>query len=673
MIVRKLAFSKLLLIVALVPLLAMAGFAAVLTFASWTRYRDLVNASAVLRLAVVTSRLNGTATITEGAATRVFLNGGDRTALDARRRATDELYGQVQNAAAALAAKDARIENYVKTFPADLAAFRQKVDAKSLTAATATLAPLTKLGVDLIGTMAAITPDADLARGVFSLHAMMEFGHHLLVQRGPLQNILERGQATPQELFALGGGVGAQEGFEKEFRDYTAPQIIEIYQKFESQRGREIRELRELALTNPGTPASPAQVKHLVDLFGEANKVLAEMYAANADQVSAEADRKINAAWLSTIDYLGVSFGMIGLVLMATWLVHRTLSGLLRDILTTMQALGKRQTKVAVPYVERTDQIGAMARVAEQFRIGLIEMDKMEAERSAATVRAESERKALISKLADDFDKAVSRIVGSVSSASSELERAASALTETAESTQELSTGVATAAQQISDNVNSVAGSIVEFAASVDEIGRQVGESSSIASEAVHQAGQTDVRIAELSAAADRIGDVIKLITEIAQQTNLLALNATIEAARAGEAGRGFAVVASEVKSLAGQTAKATDEIGGQIAAMQTATQVSVTANGEMCATIERISQIATTIATHVGEQGPATQRISRNLQQAAAGTSQVATRIGEASKRAAETRSTSHEVLTLAQNLAAQSNALKHAVAEFLETVRAA
>jgi methyl-accepting chemotaxis protein len=426
-------------------------------------------------------------------------------------------------------------------------------------------------------------------------------------------------------------------------------------------------------LANLGTPASSAQVMHLVNLFADARDVLAQMYAANADQVSAEADRQISAAWLSTITYLGITFGMIGLVLVATRLVHRTLSGLLGGILNTMQALGKRQTKIAVPYVERTDQVGAMARVAEQFRIGLIEMDKMEAERISATARAESERKALISKLADNFDKAVSRIVGSVSSASSELERAASALTETAESTQELSTGVAAAAQQISDNVNSVAESIVGFAASVDEISRQVGESSTIAGEAVQQAGQTDVRIVELSAAADRIGDVIKLITEIAQQTNLLALNATIEAARAGEAGKGFAVVASEVKSLAGQTAKATDEISGQIAAMQTATQVSVMANGEMCATIERISQIAMTIAAHVGEQGPATQRISRNLQQAAAGTSHVATRIGEASKRAAETRSTSREVLTLAQNLAAQSNELKRAVAEFLVTVRAA
>jgi methyl-accepting chemotaxis protein len=208
---------------------------------------------------------------------------------------------------------------------------------------------------------------------------------------------------------------------------------------------------------------------------------------------------------------------------------------------------------------------------------------------------------------------------------------------------------------------------------SVDEISRQVQESAKIADEAVKQAQQTDARINALSQAAGRIGDVVKLITAIAEQTNLLALNATIEAARAGEAGRGFAVVASEVKQLASQTAKATDEIGTQIAGMQAATNESVAAIKEIGGTISRIAQIASTIATAVEEQGAATQEIARNVQQAAHGTSKVASNITDVNRGAGETGSASTQVLASAQSLSRESHHLKAEVDKFLSTVRAA
>jgi methyl-accepting chemotaxis protein len=208
---------------------------------------------------------------------------------------------------------------------------------------------------------------------------------------------------------------------------------------------------------------------------------------------------------------------------------------------------------------------------------------------------------------------------------------------------------------------------------SVNEISRQVSESSKIAGEAVQQAIKTDARINELSKAAGRIGDVVKLITAIAEQTNLLALNATIEAARAGEAGRGFAVVASEVKALASQTAKATEEIGTQIAGMQTATQDSVAAIQEIGGTIRRISEIATTIAATVEQQGAATGEIARNVQQAARGTAQVAESITKVNRGASETGSASTQVLASAQSLSKESHHLKTEVDKFLNTVRAA
>jgi methyl-accepting chemotaxis protein len=294
-------------------------------------------------------------------------------------------------------------------------------------------------------------------------------------------------------------------------------------------------------------------------------------------------------------------------------------------------------------------------------------------ERKVAREKAEGERKVIMNQLAGAFERAVGKIVDTVSTTSMELEIAAGSMSKTAETTQQLSAAVASASEESSANVQSVAGATDEMAASVAEISRQVQESSRIANDAVAQAGKTDARISQLSQAAGRIGDVVKLITAIAEQTNLLALNATIEAARAGEAGKGFAVVAQEVKQLAAQTAKATDEIRGQIAGMQSATQESVAAIKEIGETIARISQIATTVASAVEEQGASTAEIARNVQQAAQGTSRVTGNITEVTRGASETGTAASQVLVSAQSLANESNQLKTEVAKFLDTVRAA
>jgi methyl-accepting chemotaxis protein len=263
--------------------------------------------------------------------------------------------------------------------------------------------------------------------------------------------------------------------------------------------------------------------------------------------------------------------------------------------------------------------------------------------------------------------------VGAVSSAATELESAAGALTKNAEATQELSAAVAVVSEQASVNVQSVASATCEVGASIEEIGRQVRQSTDIAAQAVKQAEQTDARITELSHSASRIGEVVTLITTIAGQTNLLALNATIEAARAGEAGRGFAVVASEVKQLATQTAKATEAIKLQIAEMQDTTNDSVGAIKEISATIGHISEIAATITDAVNTQGLATQEIAHNVAQAAQGAAQVATNITDVKRDADETRAESAKVLQAAQILSGESRALELEVKNFIKTVRAA
>ncbi len=346
----------------------------------------------------------------------------------------------------------------------------------------------------------------------------------------------------------------------------------------------------------------------------------------------------------------------------------------LKGMTGAMAKLADGDFEVVLPGLGKRDEIGQMASAVEAFKHKAIERARLESERKAEEDRAAAaRRKADMQKLANEFEAAVGEIVGTVSTASTELEAAAKTLTRTADTTQKLSTSVASASEEASTNVQTVASATEEMSSSIGEIGRQVQESSRIAGLAVDQARRTDDRITKLAQAASRIGDVTELITSIAEQTNLLALNATIEAARAGEAGKGFAVVAQEVKALAAQTGKATSEISGQIAEMQSATHDSVAAIKEISGTIGRISEISAGIAAAVDQQGAATHEIARNVQQAAAGTTQVATTITDVSRGAAETGSASAQVLSSAQELANEGNRLKLEMDRFLVTVRAA
>jgi methyl-accepting chemotaxis protein len=340
---------------------------------------------------------------------------------------------------------------------------------------------------------------------------------------------------------------------------------------------------------------------------------------------------------------------------------------------SAMSRLAEGNTDAVIPSRDRNDEIGAMARAVHIFKQNAIERIRLEAEQKQSQSRSREIRKAEMDKLADEFESTIGSIVNVVSLASTELETAATTLTKTAETTQQLATAVAAASEEALANVTSVAGASEKLTVFVAEIAQQVQESSKITATAVKQAENTDARITELSQTAMRISDVIKLITAIAEQTNLLALNATIEAARAGQAGKGFAVVAQEVKALATQTAKAADQIDTQITGMQTATEESVEAIKEIGTTIDRVADIASTIAAAVERQRASTQEISHNVLQAAHGTSQIVTDINHASRGVSMTGSASAQVLESAQSLATESNHLKVEVNKFLAMVRTA
>ena len=411
------------------------------------------------------------------------------------------------------------------------------------------------------------------------------------------------------------------------------------------------------------TPAIGAAIEKMDRVKASIDQVFAATIAETDDRITATTSAQEVAAGVAVL---------IGLLV--AYLIARGIAMPLAGLTSGMKQLAGGDFGVVLTGLGRKDEIGDIAGAVEQFKVVSEQKAREEAE---AKIRqdqvAAAQRKAEMQKLADGFEAAVGEIVDTVSSASTELEASASTLTSTAERSRTLATTVAAASEEATTNVNSVASATEELSSSVNEISRQVQESARMASEAVGQARKTNDRVGELSKAASRIGDVVELINTIAGQTNLLALNATIEAARAGEAGRGFAVVASEVKALAEQTAKATGEIGQQISGIQAATQDSVGAIREISGTIEKLSEISSTIAAAVEEQGAATQEISRNVQQAAQGTQQVSANITDVQRGASETGSASSQVLSAAQSLSSDSNRLKLEVGKFLNTVRAA
>jgi methyl-accepting chemotaxis protein len=361
------------------------------------------------------------------------------------------------------------------------------------------------------------------------------------------------------------------------------------------------------------------------------------------------------------------------LVLMLTMLIVRRITRPLTSVTASLTAIANGRNDVAIDCDDRSDEIGEIARTITVFKNNSLERQRMREQQAAAAAAAAEQRKTELRSFVDEFQTGVGGIIDNVLNSSGEFERVARQLTETARKTAELSGASAEASETASDHVRSAAVASDELSNSISEITRRVQESNGIAAEAVKQAAATDQRITELSEAGARIGDVVKLITSIAEQTNLLALNATIEAARAGDAGRGFAVVAQEVKSLAGQTAKATEEIGSQIANMQLATQESVGAIKGIADTIERISDIATSISAAVEQQRAATQNIAHSVGAAATGTGDVAVNIRTAAQGASETGETSSRMFASAQALSGESLHLKAEVEKFLAGVCAA
>jgi methyl-accepting chemotaxis protein len=418
---------------------------------------------------------------------------------------------------------------------------------------------------------------------------------------------------------------------------------------------------------------SDLTVKKFADQYVPAMQSIIELRERLFDLVSEQIEQRIAAARTRLFVYLLIGLSVLAVCAGVIVLCIRKVSMPIRRMAQVMSRIANGDTEIRVPDTETKNEIGAMAAAVQVFKDNLIRTGALEAEAAQARATAEEQRKAGMRQMAQAFEQAVGGIIGMVSSSATELQATAGAMSTMAGRTSVQSDAAAAAAGRAASNVNTVAAASEELGSSVQEIGRQVDGSARLAQGAVDEAGQTVIFVEELSVTVSRIGDVVGLITSIAAQTNLLALNATIEAARAGAAGRGFAVVASEVKALAEQTAKATEEIAGQIAQVQASTKQAVSAIGSITARIQEINGVASSIAAAVEEQGAATQEIIRNVAQAAEGTGTVTSNIAGVAGAAEETGAAADQVLDAASELSRQSEHLAAEVERFLHTVRAA
>ncbi|WP_319532416.1 methyl-accepting chemotaxis protein [uncultured Cohaesibacter sp.] len=442
-----------------------------------------------------------------------------------------------------------------------------------------------------------------------------------------------------------------------------------------------------LAEISATVPLYEADFKEVHGIIHQRNSIRDKVLDANAEQMavdtaaidaSAKKDTAaLKAGMSASLDQamnslLIIASAALVVGLLAAFTIARSITRPLTAMTRIMGKLAQSDYSVDIPGMERTDEIGLMAKAVEVFKKNGIHAREMEAEQAASKEQAEKEKHDAMMQMADDFDSHVGSIVDAVSSASAELSATAKSMSDVSVETSNQATAASAASEQTSSNVQTVATATQEMTTTIDGINEQISQASASSREAVHKVSATSHQMQILAETADKIGAVVEMISGIAEQTNLLALNATIESARAGVAGKGFAVVAAEVKELAGQTAKATDEIAHQIASVQAATREASHSMEDVSRVIQHVDEISAAIAEAMEQQNAATREIAGSVHQAAQGTQLVNDNVRAVSDASQATGAAANQVMASAEELSQQASLLKSEVAKFISEVRA-
>ena len=523
--------------------------------------------------------------------------------------------------------------------------------------------------------MVAVSPNAEIIRGIAAYTTFLQTKERAGIERamGAVGFAAGRFQAAVYRRFAE--LIASQETLISTFTVFaTSEQRAFLDKTLSGAQAAEVQRMRTVALgslesnstggitADQWFNAMTAKIDLLKTVEDRLAKDLETVTAATLERANSEENRLL----------IGLAVGLV-LISILSLMIVRSITRPIAALTGQMGSLAGGDLGVDIAGADRKDEIGGMSRAVLVFKQNALEVKRLESEAEAAKERAEREKREATNRLAEEFNSSVGGIVAALSSAASQLTASAKQMAGTAQQTSAQSGLVASASEQASANTQTVSAAAEELSKSIVEISRQVTESTRIAGEAVAKAGFANEKVSGLVQSAQRVGEVVALINDIAEQTNLLARNATIEAARAGDAGKGFAVVASEVKNLANQTARATGEISGQIAAIQGATDEAVKVIAVVTEVINKINEISGSIASAVEQQGAATQEIARNVEQAAEGTASVNRTIQDVSSAAEETGRSAESILTAANDLSGQSSTLRTAVDDFLRRVRAA
>ncbi len=507
--------------------------------------------------------------------------------------------------------------------------------------------------------------------------AMLKEGDTVIQQR------LERGQIVLDGLLALVAANPMLTDADKE-RNAIGKDKIDAIVDYWQQYKKELATTRDvIAQIRKNLPQTDAQryaaIQTLAANARQSRDValkLEEVVHAYSDYVSAEAKMLSQRGDIGAIEaerkLWGIAIAAVVIGSLLALLISQF--GIVRPIKATvrsLQSLADGNLNIAIDGTERHDEIGDIARTMLVFKENGLHIKQMQEEQERQKEKAEAEKRKTMNMLADSFDTSVRKIVETVASAATEMQASSGVLTDIAQQTSLQAEGAAAASDRSTANVQTVASSAEELYSSISEISRQISTSSQITGTAVAQAQRTDALVQGLAESAQKIGEVVNLIYVIACQTNLLALHATIEAARAGDAGKGFAVVASEVKNLANQTARATEEIGQQITAVQQATTDSVEALSQITEIIEQINEVTGSIAAAVEEQSSATQEIARNVQEASNGVQEVSSTITQVNHASSESGQAADQVNQAAMELSQQAETLMSEVTSFVGRVR--